>query len=929
VNYKKTLNLPRTKFPMRASLAQREPDRVENWDSEETYRKMVARNEGNPRFILHDGPPYANGYIHSGTVLNKILKDFVVKYQNMAGYQCEYIPGWDCHGLPIENNVEREMGRSKDEVSVGEFRQMCREFALRFVDIQRDQFRRLGVLGAWEEPYLTLRLGYEATIAREFGRIVGTGALYKRKKPVLWCAHHETALAEAEVEYEDLSSPSIWVKFALNESARERFTNLPADKPAYAVIWTTTPWTLPANLAITLHPKLEYSLLDGGEEAYLVATEREEAFARDCDLGEVETLEIVRGASLENASCRHPFVERDSLLILGDFVTTESGTGCVHTAPGHGADDYVAGLRYGLEAYAPVDDQGRFTDEVPEFAGRDVFECDPDIVEMLRGKGVLLGHRTFAHSYPTCQRCKHPIVFRATSQWFVSMEKTGLREQATEIIPTVQWIPPRGEQRIGSMVETRPDWCLSRQRLWGVPIVAFYCKSCGKVLLNEQVVYHVADIFEKEGADAWFTRPAGELLPEGTFCSGCGKDDFEQESDIVDVWFESGVSYAAVIEERYGEGTISDLYLEGSDQHRGWFQSTLLESVLTRGKAPYKAVLTHGFVVDGDGRKISKTLGNYVPPEEIINRNGAEIYRLWVAAENYQEDVRISDQVIKTLTDAYMKIRNTFRFLLGNLNEFNPDTDRVAQADMLPLDRYMLHRTGRLVERILASYGSYRFHDIYQQVVQFATVELSAFYLDICKDRLYVHPDFSIERRSARSTLYEILSALVSSLAPILSFTCEEVWGYMPHGADQAESVFLTDLPGELPAQTSDDALASKFDEILELRALAQKKMEDHRVAKEIGHSLDALLTVRIGREHSWFVTVKDLEEHLRELFIVSGFVLEETSGDDLEILVQRAGGEKCARCWHWSETTGADARYEGTCSRCTGILHEMSEIDG
>ena len=929
MNYKETLNLPKTAFPMRASLAKREPERVAAWDSDGLYGKMVARNDGKPRFILHDGPPYANGYIHSGTVLNKILKDFVVKYRNMSGFQCEYIPGWDCHGLPIENNVEREMGRSKDEISVAEFRQMCREFALRFVDIQRDQFKRLGVLGAWEEPYLTLRPGYEATIAREFGRVVGTGGLYKKKKPVLWCSHHETALAEAEVEYEDLTSPSIWVKFALNDSARERFANLPAGKPAHAVIWTTTPWTLPANLAITLHPKLEYSLLDGGDEAYVVATERAGAFVEDCGLGELKTLEIVRGAVLENASCRHPFVARDSLLILGDFVTTETGTGCVHTAPGHGADDYVAGLRYGLEAYAPVDDKGRFTDEVPEYAGRNVFECDSDIVEMLRSKGMLLGHRSFAHSYPTCQRCKHPIVFRATSQWFVSMEKTGLREQASAIIPTVKWIPPRGEQRIGSMVQTRPDWCLSRQRLWGVPIIAFYCKSCGEVLLDEQVVYHVADIFEEGGADAWFTRPVTELLPEGIACSACGHTDFDREDDILDVWFESGVSYAAVIEERYGAGTVTDLYLEGSDQHRGWFQSSLLESVLTRGKAPYKAVLTHGFVVDGDGRKESKTLGNYVPPEEIINRNGAEIYRLWVAAENYQEDVRISDEVIKTLTDAYMKIRNTFRFLLGNLNDYNPDTDRVPLDEMLPLDRYMLHRTGRLVERLLSSYETYRFHDIYQQVVQFATVELSAFYLDICKDRLYVHPDFSIERRSARSTLYVVLSALVRGLAPVLSFTCEEVWDHMPHGAADAESVFLSDLPADLPARVRNDALASQFDQILELRELAQKKMEAHRVAKEIGHSLDALLTVRIGREHSWYNTVKDLEPHLRELFIVSGLVLEEVAGDDLEIAVLRAGGEKCARCWHWSETTGADAEYEGTCVRCAGILHEMSAIDG
>jgi isoleucyl-tRNA synthetase len=928
VNYKKTLNLPRTDFPMRASLAQREPDRVDRWNREDAYRKMVEANRGQPRFLLHDGPPYANGYIHSGTVLNKILKDFVVKFRNMLGFQCEYIPGWDCHGLPIENNVEREMGQSKDAVSVADFRTMCREYALRFVDIQRNQFKRLGVLGAWEEPYLTLRTNYEATIAREFGKIVGTGALYKRKKPVLWCAHHETALAEAEVEYEDLESPSIYVKFELNASARERLPQLPADKKAFCVIWTTTPWTLPANLAITLHPDLEYSLVDAGTEVYVVATERVRPFAAACRLGELQSLGVVRGRDLERASCRHPFIDRDSLFVLGDFVTIETGTGCVHTAPGHGADDYLVGLEYGLDAYAPVDDKGRFTDEVPEYAGRKVFDADSDIVAMLREKGALLGAARYEHSYPVCQRCKHPIVFRATSQWFISMEKTGLREKALEIIPQVEWIPARGQQRIGSMVETRPDWCLSRQRLWGVPIIAFYCTRCGEVKLDEQLVYHVADIFEKEGADAWFTREVKDLLPGGTVCDHCGHDDFTRETDIVDVWFESGVSYAAVMEERYGEDTITDLYLEGSDQHRGWFQSTLLEAALTRGRSPYVTVLTHGFVVDGEGKKISKTLGNYIPPEEIINRNGAEIYRLWVAAENYQEDVRISEEVIKTLVDAYMKVRNTFRFLMGNLDGFNPSTDTVPVDQLLPLDRYMLHRTGRLVERILASYEAYRFHDIYQQVVQFCTVELSAFYLDVLKDRLYVLPVFNAARRSARSALYEILSALVRVLAPVLSFTCDEVWEFMPHRTGDPESVFLARFPQYLGTSYLDEDLAGEFKQLLELRELSQKRMEVHRVAKEIGHSLDAKLTVQVGREHPWAAAVGKHREHLRELFIVSALEVEEVEGADLEVLVTRAPGEKCSRCWHWSETTGQDAQFEGTCARCAGILAELKVND-
>ena len=924
MDYKYSLNLPKTRFKMKANLPQKEPQRIKKWDDQDTYSNMVSGDDSRPRFILHDGPPYANGHIHSGTVLNKILKDFVVKYKNMTGFRCEYIPGWDCHGLPIENNVEREEGKGRDEFSVPEFRRKCEKYAHRFVKIQKKEFKRLGVLGDWDNPYLTVHRSYEATIAREFGKVVESGALYKRKKPVYWCAHHVTALADAEVEYEDLSSPSIYVKFQLNADALEKLPALPHGKSVYAVIWTTTPWTLPANLAITLHPELEYSILECDEEVYLVATERASEFARACRLEAPNQLGIVRGDTLEGTTARHPFVERDSLFILGDFVTTETGTGCVHTAPGHGADDYEAGLRYGLDAYAPVDDKGCFTADVPQFQGRYVFETDDDIVSLLKEKGALLSARSYRHSYPVCQRCRTPIVFRATSQWFISMDKSRLREKALGVIPKVEWIPGRGEQRITSMVETRPDWCLSRQRLWGVPIIALYCKQCGEVLLDADLVYHVADIFEKEGAGAWFRREVADLLPEGTRCGKCSASSFERETDIVDVWFESGVSYAAVIENRYGEGTVADLYLEGSDQHRGWFQSSLLESIISRDRAPYVTVLTHGFVVDGEGKKISKTLGNFVPPEEIIAKNGAEIYRLWVAAENYQEDVRISDEILRTLVDAYLKIRNTFRYLLGNLAGFDPSADVVNPEEMLPLDQYALHRTAVMAARVTAAYESYRFHEIFQTVTKFLSVELSAFYLDIVKDRLYVMPPFSKERRSARSALYQILDTLVRLLAPICSFTCEEVWEHMPHLVDAPESVFQVRIPADLKSRFFNARVAAEFEQLLAVRELVTKDLELKRRDKVVGHSLDAAVHITVGRQHPSQAALSKYREMLGEFFIVSGVTVEVADGDDLTVSGLRAAGDKCSRCWHWSETTGTDEQFEEVCERCAGVLEQL-----
>jgi len=922
VNYKDTLNLPKTSFPMRGNLAKTEPGRLDRWADRDLYQAMIDRNEGKPHFILHDGPPYANGYIHSGTVLNKILKDFVVKHRNMCGLFTEYVPGWDCHGLPIENNVERELGAEKKSLSVAEFREKCREFALRFVDIQKEQFKRLGVLGDWENPYLTLRRGYEATIAREFGKVMETGSLYRGKKPVYWCAHHRTALAEAEIEYGDHSSPSIWVSFEMADDARAKVPFLPADKPAHFVIWTTTPWTLPANLAITLHPQFMYALVDVGDKIHLVAADLVETFAKDVGIEDYTVLGTVPGESLENTHAKHPFMDRESLIILGRFVTLDAGTGCVHTAPGHGADDYVVGSGYGLDAYAPVDEDGRFTDDVKGFEGRKVFEADNDICAMLEEKGVLLGRRNLSHPYPFCERCKDPIIFRATDQWFISMDDAGIRERALSEIDRVTWVPARGQERIRAMVENRPDWCISRQRLWGVPIIVFYCEDCGEPLMDPKVVFNVADVFAEHGADAWFTKTSEELMPAGSACKSCGGGSFRKESDIIDVWFESGVSYAAVIEARYGEDTITDLYLEGSDQHRGWFHSTLLEAVATRHRAPYATVLTHGFVVDGEGKKISKTLGNYIPPEEIIKKHGAEIYRLWVAAENYQDDIRLSDEIIRTLMDAYRKIRNTFRFLLGNLDGFDPDRDLMPIDELEPVDRWMLHRLGEVISTISDAYERYDFHRIYQLVVNFMTVDLSAVYLDVLKDRLYVLGRYDARRRSGRTVLYHLARNMTLALAPILTFTCDEVWEHMPQPTDASRSPLLEEFP-RFKSEWNRPAVAAEFDRMRGVRTAVQKLLEEARNEKVIGHPLEAQITLRVGGEHP---AAKDLETHralLEEWLIVSKVDVGFVDGADLEISVTHAPGGKCPRCWHWEESIGTNSDHPDVCARCAELLSE------
>ncbi len=934
MDYRETLNLPKTEFPMRGDLARREPGFLARWYEMGLYERIVARNADKPRFVLHDGPPYANGNIHPGTILNKVLKDIVVKYRNMSGWLTEYIPGWDCHGLPIEHNVEKEQGFDKSRTPKAEIREHCRAYALRYVDVQREEFKRLGGIGRWHEPYLTLLPSYEATIAREFGRFVRSGAVYRGKKPVQWCAQCQTALAEAEVEYHEHKSPSIYVKFAVEDDLRARLPEL-GEGPAFVVIWTTTPWTIPANLAICLHPDFEYSVLAvAGGERLIVAADLALSFATSAGLGDYEEIHRFRGALLENTNARHPHVDRCSRILLGDHVTLEAGTGCVHTAPGHGAEDYVVGMRYGLDAYAPVDDEGRFTAEVPEFAGRMVFESNDDVCKLLETRGALVAKAVFEHSYPHCWRCKSPIVFRSTEQWFISVDGTGLRERALAETEKVRWIPHWGQDRFRGMVANRPDWCISRQRSWGVPIPVFYCEDCGEVLLDPDLIDHVAEVFAQRGADTWFTDPIEELLRPGTTCAKCGSARFEREQNIIDVWFESGVSWAAVMEpliDPEGVGRKVDLYLEGSDQHRGWFQSAMLTSVGTRDRAPFEAVLTHGFVVDGEGKKMSKSLGNYIKPDEILGRYGAEIFRLWTASEDYREDIRLSDEILKNLSDAYRKLRNTMRFLVSNLYDFDPDSHPLDAQALEPIDRWLLHRLQEVIERVRAAYERYEFHPIHFTMLDFAAGDLSAFYMDVCKDRLYASAPGAPGRRAAQAVMCEVLRAMLTLLAPITSFTCDEAWAHTPKRKDDPDTIFLLDMPLAAPAWKN-EALAADWKVLRALRSVVSREIEAVRTAGVLGHSLEARVQLELAEGSEVLRVAARNEAELSTILIVSACELRVVARDTLEgearelgarAIVDRAPGEKCSRCWIRSTSVGQDAAHPALCARCAQVVKE------
>jgi isoleucyl-tRNA synthetase len=926
MEYKKTLNLPSTQFPMRANLPNREPERLDAWKADRLYERILAARADSPLFLLHDGPPYANGNIHIGHALNKILKDFVLKFRSLRGFRTPYRPGWDCHGLPIELEVEKKVGRSKkSEMSLVEIRGLCRDYADRFVGVQREDFERLGIFGEWDRPYLTKDFDFEATEARELAAMLDTGALYRSRKPVHWCASCRTALAEAEVDYADHKSLSVHVAFDMADLP-EAFVPHAARKPQI-VIWTTTPWTLPANLAVAVHPDFEYALVARGEGAVVLAAEMVDGLRDSLGLGEV--LASVKGADLENLRARHPWIDRDSLIILGEHVTLEAGTGCVHTAPGHGHDDYIVGRKYNLEAYAPVDAGGLFTDEVPEYAGSFVTKCNDDIAAKLEASGHLLASETFGHSYPHCWRCKKPIIFRATDQWFVSMDSTGLREKALTEIEKVRWIPAWGRNRIHGMIANRPDWCLSRQRAWGVPIIALHCKSCDHVEASGDLARHVASIFETEGADAWFARDLKDLLPEGTVCSECGADDFEREKDILDVWFDSGVSFAAVVEADHGEGVRADLYLEGSDQHRGWFHSALLASVATRGRAPYEAVLTHGFVLDGKGRKMSKSMGNVVAPQQVLKKYGADILRLWVASEDYRDDVSISEEILGRQADSYRRVRNTARNLLGNLSDFDPAIDSLDFADLTEIDRWILARLHQFVTRCTAAYENYEFHLVVHALNNFCSVDLSSLYFDILKDRLYCGGRSSHERRSSQTAMFIVLSTLTRVIAPILPFTSDEIWCEMPFRpeADPEDGpvcVFLSQLADPAPAWKADE-LVTRFEKLWEIRSTVTKSLEDSRKEGAIGGSLDARVTLTSPQATHAFLQSFD-REALEEIFIVSQLSFIEGEGE-LKVEVGQPEGGKCERCWRWSPSVGQQSPAQGLCERCNGVVQDLGDL--
>ncbi|MDZ4165259.1 MAG: isoleucine--tRNA ligase [Smithellaceae bacterium] len=930
MDYKTTLNLPRTDFPMKANLSQREPELLSEWEQVGIYEQIRRNSLGRPLFILHDGPPYANGNIHLGTALNKIIKDMVIKARNMAGCDSIYVPGWDCHGLPIEHQVDKELGDRKNQLTQVERRRYCRAYAEKFVSIQREQFKRLGVFAQWEDPYLTMSYDYEATTIEEFGKLLMSGDVYKGKKPVYWCASCKTALAEAEVEYADHSTPSIYVKFPVLSGLNALGGDL-AEEKVSVVIWTTTPWTIPANLAIAFHPDFTYLAIRLNGEVLILAKD----LLGDCLAAwgyketDGEVINEFQGRIVEGIKCAHPLFDRTSILILAPFVTLEAGTGCVHIAPGHGQEDYEIGMKYGLDNYAPVDDHGRFTEEVTGFAGQFVFDANQGIIDKLREVGALLGHREMRHSYPHCWRCKSPIIFRSTEQWFISMERNGLRDKALKAIDSVRWIPAWGRDRIFGMIEKRPDWCISRQRSWGVPIVMFYCQRCQGEVMSPEIMAHVVGIVNVEGADAWFEREARGLLPAGMTCPSCGAGEFSKEMNILDVWFDSGVSHAAVLEKWAGLRSPADLYLEGSDQHRGWFHSSLLESVGTRGRAPYKSVLTHGFVVDGEGKKMSKSSGNVIEPEQIIASHGAEILRLWVASEDYTDDIRISNEILSRLVEGYRRIRNTGRFILGNLYDFEVETHLVPVGEMEEMDRWAMHRLQEVIRRVRDAYDQYQFHVVYHTIHNFCSVDLSALYLDILKDRLYTSNALSRERRSAQSAMYTILENITRLLAPVMTFTMEEIWKALPACAGRPSSVHLSSLP-EVDPRLQDASLAERWKNLLNVRGEISKAVEGARKEKLIGHSLDAHVLIALPEELR--LILGDSLDILRTILIVSrvdlvpaeelaeAYVSSEIDG--LLVGVRKAAGKKCPRCWIYSEEMSPDdAQYPDICPRCFNVV--------
>ena len=941
LDLKSTLNLPHTEFPMKARLPEREPAQLAAWESAGLYRRILESRADAPLFVLHDGPPYPTGEIHLGTGLNKVVKDLIVKTKTMAGFRSPYVPGWDCHGLPIETKVEKELG-GKGKVSAAVFRAKCREFAARYVEAHKREFRRLGIFGTWDDPYLTMDPRDEASIAGAFIDFLEKGYVYRGLKPVYWCIFDRTALAEAEVEYENHESPSIWIKFPLASAISS--IGLQPGENVSALVWTTTPWTLPANRALAFHPDYDYVVADTPAGKLLVARDRLNAFADELKVEVRNVQGGWRGKEFEGAQFQHPFLEMKVPGVLADYVTLEAGSGIVHTAPGHGADDFRTGQKYGLDAYAPQDDEGRFVEGLPEYKGKTVFEANPIVVGILKQRGMLVGERKLAHSYPHCWRCHNPVIFRATEQWFIQMDDGSaavpapkappLRKRALEEVEKVKWYPAWGHDRMQEMVAGRPDWCISRQRFWGVPLIVFYCEACGKQLKDAAALRHVLPFFEREGADAWFTHSAEELLPAGYKCS-CAESKWRKESDILDVWFDSGSTHLAVLT-RKDLRWPADVYLEGPDQFRGWFQSSLLVGIGTRGAAPYKQVVTHGWTLDEKGNPMSKSLGNAIYPAEICEKWGADLLRIWVVSQDYTSDMRISEAMMTQLSDAYRKIRNTFRFALSNIPDFGPSHDSVADADLWEIDAWMLRRTGALVRECLAWYEGFEFHRAYHAIHDFCAVDLSSFYFDLLKDRLYTFSPHNRGRRSAQTAVYRIANALVRLIAPILVFTAEEAWKYLPHVSGEPESVHMALFPDAAKLEHAlDEMRAQNWDRLHAVREEVLKTLEPLRVAKTISANLEARVTLSASGDLAELL--KKYAACLPALFIVSQVEIETrpTNGSgsaaglgDLKVRGEKAHGAKCERCWNYSVHVGESADYPTLCERCVAALDEM-ERDG
>lgn len=919
MDYGKTLNLPKTQFPMRGNLPNREPEMQKWWDEIDIYGQVQKLRQGQPKFVLHDGPPFANGDIHIGHALNKILKDIIVRFKSLDGYDAPYVPGWDTHGMPIEHAIIKKEKIDRKSLPINEFRAKCAEYALRYVDKQREQFKRLGVRGDWENPYITLLPEYEAAQVRVFGAMAKKGYIYRGQQSVYWSPSSETALAEAEIEYDDKRSPSIYVKFPIVDGR-----GVVPEEKAFVLIWTTTPWTIPANLGIALHEEFSYALVQVGEETLIMAEKLVDEVMRIAEVSDYQVVKTWQGSELAGVICKHPLYDRESPVVFGDHVTLDSGTGCVHTAPGHGIEDFELGQKYDLGVLCPVDEKGVFTDGAPGFAGMFYDKANKPITEALDAGGYLLKLEFITHQYPHDWRSKKPVIFRATEQWFASID--GFREAMLDEIKQVQWKPSWGEVRLHNMVADRSDWCISRQRVWGVPLPIFYCEECDQELITDETIERTADLFAREGSSAWYEKAETELLPTGIKCSRCGHDQFRKETDTMDVWFDSGSSHVAVLQQREELNWPADLYLEGSDQYRGWFNSSLSTAVATQGKAPYKQVLSHGFTLDGEGRKMSKSLGNTIAPQTITQQLGADILRLWASSVDFQADVRISDDILKQISEVYRKIRNTLRFLLGNLSDFNPTAHRVPYSDMEELERYVLVKTERLVRRVRKAYDAYEFNVVYQAVHNYCTVFLSQFYFDIRKDRLYTEFSDAPIRRATQTVLHHVLHTLVKLIAPILVHTADEVWRYVP-GAN-ALSVQLTNFP-KADDSLIDQELEKKWDQLTRLRDKVLKALEEARDAKLIGNSLGA--AVELYPDETTYPLLQQVDR-LDQWLIVSDVTLHEPGAtpaegavpfDDLHVKIRQADGAKCERCWVISTEVGQDQDYPDVCQRCATTVRE------